>query len=437
MFSSELDRAESPIRERSRGIVLGSIVMVGIAAALVSARTIPFSFFAAVAGMLAAAAARGQLKHALPQRGPVIGSVAAFLLYALISSAWAVDFAGSAINTSLAILAAIGSVSLMELFAEETRPNLLHFGEGLWIGFLVGLAYLAIEIATGQSLKIWLYNAMGMTPGDLNPSVFFTWSGNRLVAILRDDLNRNMAALTLFLWPAVMAIKGTVRCSWVAATSVLTVTIASAVVLLSDHESSKFALLAGLAAFACAHLARRAMGHLAAIGWVCACLAVLPATLIAHRLDLHNATWLQPSARHRIIIWNYTAEQVLKTPLFGVGARSTYVLGPHLERTLATPPDEALGRTLSTHSHNVYLQTWFELGLVGATLLTLLGLSIVQAIRSLTEILQPYAYATFASAAIIVSSSYGMWQIWFIAMFGLCAAYFALGANLILKRETA
>jgi O-antigen ligase len=112
-------------------------------------------------------------------------------------------------------------------------------------------------------------------------------------------------------------------------------------------------------------------------------------------------------------------------------------LGPRLERTLQTAPDERFRRTLSTHSHSIYLQTWFELGLIGATLLTLLGLAILQAIRALEVSLQRYAYATFASAAIMAASSYGMWQIWFIATFGLCAVLFVLGANLSLKRGSA
>ena len=43
--------------------------------------------------------------------------------------------------------------------------------------------------------------------------------------------------------------------------------------------------------------------------------------------------------------------------------------------------------------------------------------------------------ATFASAAIMAASSYGMWQIWFIAMFGLGAALFAPGAELSQTRS--
>jgi O-antigen ligase len=121
--------------------------------------------------------------------------------------------------------------------------------------------------------------------------------------------------------------------------------------------------------------------------------------------------------------------------LLGVGARTTYVLGPRLESTIKSAPGEVYPRTLSVHSHSVYLQTWFELGLVGAALLTLLGLSVLQAIRALPPSLQPYAYATFASAAIMAASSYGLWQIWFLGLFGSCAAYFGLSSSVLLRRD--
>jgi len=86
-------------------------------------------------------------------------------------------------------------------------------------------------------------------------------------------------------------------------------------------------------------------------------------------------------------------------------------------------------RSLSTHAHNVYLQTWYELGLVGVTLLMLFGLSIVNAIKTLSLTVQPYAYATFTSAAVVAASSYGMWQIWFLAMFGYSVALFWVGRS--------
>ncbi len=380
MFSSALDRSRHPLASRSWGIVLGSIILLAVAAGLVSARTVPFFFGLTVAGFLAAAAIRGQLRHAVGRRGPVFWHLAAFLLYAALSTTWGLDQGEALLVVFLAALIAAGTLILLQLFDEETQPNLLHMGEGLWIGLIVALVYLLVEVLSHQGIKIWLYNAIGIGRGDLAPAPYFTWSGTRLIAISPDDLTRNMASLTLFLWPGVLAMLGTLSRPWGIVQAVLTVIVSGVVVMLATHETSKLAFVGGLAAFACARLSLRFTGRLVAISWVFACLAVLPSALLAHRLDLHNATWLQATARHRIIIWNYTAEQVLKAPWFGIGARSTYVLGPRLEPKITTRPDEAFRRTLSTHSHSVYLQTWFELGLVGATLLTLLGLSILQAI---------------------------------------------------------
>jgi O-antigen ligase len=434
MFSHELDRRTDALSTRARGILLGSILTVAVVAAMVSARTVPFLYALAVAGFLTAAAGRGALAAAVPRGGPVSWHLAVFLGYAFASASWAFDPAISFMMISVGILVAASTLTLTQLLAEETRPNLLHMGEGVWIGLLVGLSYLLIELLSGQSIKLWVYNALGLRPEDLPHVEYYVWSGGKLTFISPEDLTRNMAPVTLFLWPAVMAAMGTLRRRSGLAVAAFTVLLAGAVIMLSRHESSKLAFIAALVAFAGALVAVRPTGRLIATGWVFACLGVLPSALILHRLDLHNAEWLPGSARHRIIIWNYTAQQVLKAPWLGVGARTTYVMGPRLDQQPVTHSDEAFKRTLSVHSHSIYLQTWFELGLFGATLLTLLGLSLLEAIRALARPLQPYAYATFVSAAAMAASSYGMWQGWFVAMFGIAAALFGLGAQLLAKR---
>lgn len=435
MFSSELDWVKHPFSVRLWGIVLGSITSVAIAGALVSARTIPYFFTVTVASFLIAGTVRGQFSNAIPRRGPVVWHLAAFLLYAAASTAWGIAPGGAFLAVALAICVALGSLALAQLFAVEPRPALLHMGEGLWAGFIFGLLYLTIEIVSDQSIKIWLYNLIGIRPGEVSPPGYFQWSGTKLVAISTDDLKRNMTVIVLFLWPSVAAMVATLTRPRATVVALFSTILTVAVVMLASHGTSKLAITGGFAMFGCACFLPRLTGRLVALGWIAACVAVLPAALIVHRLDLHNASWLEPSTRHRIIIWNYTAEQVLKAPWLGVGARTTYTLGPQLEQTLETPHDEQFRRTLSTHSHSVFLQTWFELGLVGVTLLTLLGLALLQAVRGLAVPMQRYAYATFASAAIMAASSYGMWQIWFIAMFGLCAALFVLGAELNCKRD--
>lgn len=437
MFSGELDRIRHPLSCRSRGIVLGSALMIAVAASLVSAKTVAVSFIIVAVAFIIDAAARRKSNPVQVQLSPVALCLAAFLLYALLSATWAEVPALTLEKAFVALLIAAGAMLFVPIIQTETRPNLLHMGEGVCIGLILGLVYLLIEILTDQSIKLWVYRGIGLKPDDLNPPSFFVWDGKHLLSISKQDVTRNIAPAALFLWPAVMMIKVVWATPWRCAGAILLVLLTATVVLISPHESSKLALVAGLGAFGLAQLSRLWVGRLATTFWVTACLAVGPAALLAHRLDLHHASWLQDSARHRIMIWNLTAEKMLESPLLGVGANMTYVLGPESEAGTPPPvPGETLKETLSIHAHNAYMQTWFELGLFGATLLTLVGLFILSAIRSLTPLVQPYAYATFVSAAAMAATSYGMWQYWFMALFGLCLVTFWVGAGLLAQRNT-
>ena len=352
------------------------------------------------------------------------------LLYALLSATWAIRPDIAAEKALVAMAIAAGGAAIIALIRQETRPNLLHMGEGVCIGLLIGLVYLLIELLSDQSIKLAIYRAVGVQPNDVTPS-FFTWSDGKLVKISIDDLSRNMSSAALLIWPALMMTvamwrkpRSTIYCLVLGVLTWL-------VVGLSWHESSKLALVVGLAAFVPAKLSLLWTRRLALFVWFAACLAILPAVLLAHRMDLHHASSLQQSARHRLVIWNFTAEKLFESPLVGIGASSTYILGPKL--AAANPPqgDVGIPETLSTHSHNIYLQTWLELGLIGAVLLTLFGLSILRGISSLGPRLQPYAYATFASAVAMGSSSYGIWQVWYMALFAFSAVTFSIGAQLM------
>lgn len=430
MFSSELSWARHPFPSRAAGIILGSLLMFAVGASLFGPRSLAFSFPISVGGFLIAAGMRGDLHLADVRFGPVGLSLAGFLGFALLSAVWARNPSVPLEKASVAMLVAAGSIIVSSLVGQETRANLLHMGEGVFIGLLAGLLYLLIELATHQSIEIALFNALALKPQDLKPEGFFTWSGERLIGIVKDQLSRNIAPAAVLLWPTALIVSGSWRTPWRTLGVIGLVLLTGLVVMMSAHESSKLALVAGVIAFATAMVSLRWAQRLILAAWITACLAVVPLVILAHHLDLHNAAWLQASARHRIIIWNETAERALASPWIGVGANMTYVLGPELERENPEIRREALARTLNIHSHNVYLQTWFELGAVGAVLLTLFGLSLLGAIRTMVPPLQPYAYATFASAAAMASTSYGMWQLWYMALFGLSVVVFSIGARL-------
>jgi hypothetical protein len=68
---------------------------------------------------------------------------------------------------------------------------------------------------------------------------------------------------------------------------------------------------------------------------VAAFVLVIPAGFIAYQSGLHFVTWLPSSARARIILWEYTAEQALTHPLLGKGVESTPVLSK--QQMVASP----------------------------------------------------------------------------------------------------
>jgi len=435
MFSSDLDTVRYPLVTRRWGIVLGCVILVSVAAALVSARTIPFTFAVTAALFVASAVLRSKWQLLVPQFENVTFYLTVFVLYASLSAIWAMEPALALYKTALAILIMLGTMIVSQLTVSETLPNLLHMREGLWTGLLVALLYFLAEIITDQGIKIWIYNTLAVSPSDLRPASFFKWADDRLVSIHRDDLARNVAPITPFLWPAVLAMQGTLVRPASRYGTVVLVALAGVVVMLSPHETSKLAFVAGLVVFGCARAWPLFSGRLVTVGWVGACLIVLPAALLAYRLDLQNAPWLQNSAQARIEIWNTTAEKALQSPLLGVGAHSTYAQAQELGPPVKRGWKYRNRHSLSTHAHSVYLQTWYELGLVGATLLTLFGLAILSAIRALSGAIRPYAYATFASAATLAASSYGMWQIWYMALFGFSAVLFSLGRNTSTARD--
>jgi O-antigen ligase len=75
----------------------------------------------------------------------------------------------------------------------------------------------------------------------------------------------------------------------------------------------------------------------------------------------------------------------------------------------------------------VYLQTWYELGLVGATLLLIAGVLCLRAISALPNAAYPFALATFAVCAAELATSWEIWQRWFFMLYILAWFCLALG----------
>jgi O-antigen ligase len=268
-----------------------------------------------------------------------------------------------------------------------------------------------------------------LTPPTLNKHYSIDASGNAFIKGF--ELNRSIAVLNILLWPAVLCASS----YWSGRKRALIAGVmVSGVVLTtlgSIHETSKVALIAGLIGFALAYIWRRGAIIVVASIWTILVLGIVFASNVAYdQFALHQAPWVQRSAQQRIVIWSDLASRVSAAPVVGVGARTGYVLSNRSKASLKASlkePAKKHAYTIARHAHNVYLQTWFELGGVGAALLLIVGLYTLRGMTKLPASTQPYALATFAVFMLEIASSWEIWQRWYAALFALATIYLLLG----------
>lgn len=434
MFTGELADLRTGFQAQRTPFLVGMAMAVTMAGALTSARFVPFLLLLTVLAWIGARGREAGFAGALPELDTLTKSLAAFVGFCFLSVLWAVAPDQSLPKVLMAAIMVVACLVVARLAGGAPRAAILRPAEAMWIGLVAGLVFFIFECASDHAAKIWLFNAIGIDPETMKPQRSYTWKDGILVGISDEVMTRDAAPISLVMWPAVMAALGSVMRPWNTAVAALVVLLSAIAIYLSPHETSKLALAIGFVGLLLALVAPVATRWLVSAGWMTACLLVVPGALLAHDLDLHNSPRLQVSAQHRIIIWNFTAEQVLNAPIIGTGANMSYVLGPEITKTAVQDPSEKYERKMSRHAHNLYLQTWFELGAVGAVLLTIAGLSLIAAIARLDERIRPFGYATFVSFAAMAASSYGMWQAWFLAVFGLAAVCFAVGARALATR---
>lgn len=351
---------------------------------------------------------------------PAAAAVALFGLYALMSSLWSVDRLGGLAGT-LTLIGCAG-VTLGCLWLAERAPagSLGRVLAAVTLAVALSALIVAIDVLTGQGLRRFgltylpLVRPRGMTDADianLGPA----------------ELDRTLSVLNLAFWPALLVLNRIGGRSWTLQGTLLALLTAVAT-LPSMHGSSKVALVGGAIIFALSYLSRAAARYVLIAAWAAATLLVVPAIEIGYyRLDLNHARWLPPSARDRMELWSFTADHVADHPLLGAGAGSVRELDNE-KRTQGgvRARSQDFERRFAPHSHNFYLQTWFELGGAGALLLFLAGLATILRIGKLPPATEPYALALFTASAGLAAFSYGMWQAWFLALFAFAAILMAL-----------
>lgn len=342
--------------------------------------------------------------------------------YSALSAIWALDPADTLAHVGAAavMLASAQMVTSWIGVQGETRLRFLAFW--LVVGVCVGIAYLLIETVSMQGIKRLLMNTF-LLPDTSNKMYQIDEQGN--ISIQRYELNRNVAAANLLLWPALLCAYRVFRSPF---RLILCAIIFAAIVFVtfsSVHETSKIALLLATPVFAAAIFKPRWALFTVLTGLVVTIVAIVPLSIYAHQsLHLDKSTWLQFSAQQRIIIWGTLADRVSDAPILGVGVRSTYAM--NLAQRAEDREEPQPGSSgIAPHAHNVYLQMWFELGAIGALLMALCGLAFLLFVSKLDSRIVPFALAALTTGFIEVASSWDIWQRWFFALLAIsCVAVF-------------
>lgn len=341
----------------------------------------------------------------------------AFGGWALLAVTWAVDRTEAA-SKALTLLAIVVAVQAGANAAAAAGPAPRRaMSRAAVLVALAGASFLLIEVLLGQPIHRLVFKLAPFLRPD--PKHLRLAADGSVLGINPYVLNRHLGAFALTLLPILlMAARyfgGGVRSGVIA----LLIAASGLAAVKSEHETTALALGAALVAFAGMRIAPRLMRALIVAAWVTATLLVVPIAGLAYASGLHTATWIPQTGRNRIILWSVTAQEIAKTPIRGIGPASTKELDAKAGPTAPRPEDHSYALRTGRHAHNIYMQTWYELGAVGAVLLLVLGLAGLSALRRLPASVEPFAMASFVAAAVIGAFSWGMWQAWFTAAFGL------------------
>lgn len=348
-------------------------------------------------------------------QGPEVVTFLLLGAYLFANSFWALDSAAAFGKAGAYLLIGLCGFIFCRLVSRLPHAALTAHARALALGWIAGLlVVLAIAV---------VYYFWGFFPiADAVKSV----TGGRLEIEVQGFLDKNAAMAALLLMPALLALR-----QWASGYRkplfVLLGALAILTTILSDHDSSRLAALAAVAAMLLARywpaFTRRAL----LTAWCLAFVLFIPLAMLAFNAGLHKAPWLPDSAKARVILWEYTARQIPEAPILGVGIRSTRILNKEHKADMKKPEGFVYPLATGRHSHSLFVQSWYELGAIGAFFVMLLGAALIWRIGKLPGIAQPYALGTFAAFFGIAAFAWGMFQTWLMAAYALLAILLSVG----------
>lgn len=402
---------------------LWMLISATFAAVLIGITT-PWLSLAAVGALIAAVshAARND-RLALPFAPLPSWVIAAGIgiAYIMLSVLWSADPRTTALTGLVVTALALSVHCLARWFNDCPSDWLEHMTRTLLVAVVAALLFLLVEELSSHAVKrmlFWPFHALRWHDGA--PS--FNASEAR-VYIPPQRVKWNMPPLNFLLWPALLIASlhlGNRAARW----SQLVIAAAAIwVILLSDHKTSLAAIIAAVVIFIAAHWDATRMRQLLIVLWTLGFVVVIPLAFAGFEAGLHLDKRVGPTLQARVILWNHTAGQIANQPLLGVGAAATRRLDrrnlPAAEA--AQPKNFVYAPRTGPHAHNIFLQSWYELGAIGSAIFFSFGLLVLRGIAMAPKPTQPYMLATATTVIVTGTSSFGLFEIWFMATFAMCA----------------
>jgi hypothetical protein len=327
--------------------------------------------------------------------------------YLLINSSWSLAPLSAYAAVALYFALVVTCLLTIDALYASSLGVLRAVALGISIGVACGATFLLFEVLSNQAAhRLLMSQAPMLRTNAPEAQLEAGWVTFLPLYIL----NRSATAVSLCLWPTLLMIGQIEARRWKKVLLYAGMAGGVLAIMGSDHETSKLACLGGALTYIVFLVSPVSARRLTVAGWIVATMLVVPLCSLAYSHQLYRAWWVPDMARHRIVVWGYTTEQLAHAPVFGVGIATSRVLNERTRDTSEAAPGSEFKRSTKSHSHNIYLQTWFETGAVGAGMLLVLGLLVLRSLQAAAPGARPYLYAAFVTSALVGASSFSLWR---------------------------
>lgn len=339
--------------------------------------------------------------------------VISFLLTCTFSALWAGEPIRSLKIMMVAWALFIAWLALRNWAARQPLPQITALLRWICLSILIFSLLLLIEVATNQYIHDYFVNYMGMSMSI--PNYYFVTESQ--IIVYEQFLCQHVATLCYLFWPTLLAIYfsfGRWRALWMCGFTLLT----GYSIMYSINETAMLAFTLGAISFFAAFVLPRTTLVFTAAVFSIAVLAIVPLTYVAHDvLQLQFNPLIPPSGQSRLPIWYQVASHVGESPFFGHGILHLQALLHHGQGFIGQ----------HAHSHNVFLQTWFEIGAFGSLLILLMGLVFLkQSYYSHNKFLCFYVAGFVTIITNLMTTAWELWVPWHLGLITIVSIFVTL-----------